>query len=157
MPGASRAQVASALVAACALLVSAAALWLVYRADQRLDLEQKRQTAAKVYLAEAPRYAYLKHSESGNRPQWVVMNFGVSRVTDMWVEGEDFTSLTIDNVQGCTMYALPVGFSPIAVNFSDIYGRWRVPVGELPDLSGKEAPAQDTADSPWWLDVPNCP
>ncbi len=157
MPTASRVQVASALVAVLALLVAAAALWLSYRADQRLNVEEMRQTAAKVYLAEAPRYAYSKHPESGNRPQWVVINFGTSRVADLWVEGTDFTSVTIANVQGCTMYALPVSFRPIAVNFSDIYGRWRVPIAELPDLDGKEAPAQDTADSPWWLDVQNCP
>lgn len=157
MPTASRAQVASALVAVCALLVAAAALWLAYRSYQRLDVEQKRETAAKVYLAEAPRYAYSKHPESGDRTQWVVINFSTSRVADLWVEGADFSSVAIENVQGCTMYALPVGFRPIAVNFSDIHGRWRVPVAELPDLSGKEAPAQDTADSPWWLDVQNCP
>jgi hypothetical protein len=157
MPTASRAQVASALLAVFALLVAAAALWLSYRAHQRLDVEQMRQTAAKVYLAEAPRYAYSKHPESGDRPQWVVINFGTSRVADLWVEGTDFTSVTIASVQGCTMYALPVGFRPIAVNFSDINGRWRVPIAELPNLDGKEAPAQDTADSPWWLDVQNCP
>jgi hypothetical protein len=157
MPTASRAQVASALVAVLALLVAAAALWLSYRADQRLDLQETRDTAAKVYLAEAPRYAYAKHPESGNRAQWVVTNFGTSRVADLWVEGADFTSLTIGNVQGCTMYALPVGFRPIAVNFVDVHGRWRVPIAELPDLSGKEPPVQDTADSPWWLDVQNCP
>ena len=157
MPTASRVQVASALIAVFALLVSAAALWLSYRADQRLDLQDKRQTAAKVYLAEAPRYAYSKHPESGSRTQWVVINFGTSRVADLWVEGADFTSVTIENVQGCTMYALPVGFSPIAVNFSDIHGRWRVPLAALPELGGKEAPAQDTANSPWWLDVQNCP
>jgi hypothetical protein len=157
MPTAFRAQVASALVAVLALLVAVAALWLSYRADQRLDVEETRETAAKVYLGEAPRYAYAKHPESGDRAQWVVTNFGTSRVADLWVEGADFTSLTIENVQGCTMYALPLGFRPIAVNFLDVHGRWRVPIAELPDLSGKEPPPQDTAESPWWLDVQNCP
>jgi hypothetical protein len=120
-------------------------------------LDEKRQTAAKVYLAEAPRYAYRAHPESGSRAQWVVMNFAVSQVADVWVEGTDFTSVTIANVRGCTMYALPVGFRPIAVNFQDAYGRWRVPIGGLAELGGKEVPSQDTADSPWWLDVQNCP
>jgi hypothetical protein len=157
MAGAFRAQVASTLLATFAVLVAAAALWLGYRADQRLDEQEKRQTAAKVYLAEAPRYAYRDHPESGAKIQWVVMNFGVNQVADMWVEGEDFTSVTIQSVQGCTMYALPVGFRPIAVNFLDAYGRWRVPIGGLPELGGKEVPAQDTGNSPWWLDIRNCP
>jgi hypothetical protein len=157
MASASRVQVVSASVAGLAFLVAAAALWLAYQADQRLNEQEKRETAAKVYLAEAPRYAYRVHPESGTRVQWVVMNFGVSSVADVWVEGTNFTSVTIPTVQGCTMYALPVGFRPIAVNFQDAYGRWRVPLGGLPELSGKEVPAQDTADSPWWLDVQNCP
>src|SRR5215203_250954 len=132
MPTAFRAQVASALVAVLALLVAAAALWLSYRADQRLDVEETRETAAKVYLAEAPRYAYAKHAESGNRAQWVVTNFGTSRVADLWVEGADFTSLTIENVQGCTMYALPVGFRPIAVNFLDVTDGGECPLQSYP-------------------------
>src|SRR5215217_970338 len=125
MPAALRVPVISALLAGLALLASAAALWMAYRVDQRLALDEKRQTAAKVYLAEAPRYAYRTHPESGSRVQWVVMNFGVSQVADVWVEGTDFTSVTIANVRGCTMYALPVGFRPIAVNFQDAYGAWR--------------------------------
>ena len=157
MPSAFRAQVAPVLLAAFALLVSAGALWLAYRADQRLDVLEKRETAAKVYLAEAPRYAYRVHPDSGDQVQWVVMNFGVAQVTDLWVEGEDFTSVTIESVQGCTMYAMPVGFRPIAVNFLDAYGRWRVPIGGLPESGGKEAPDQGTGTSPWWLDIQNCP
>jgi hypothetical protein len=157
MPAALRVPVISALLAGLAVLASAAALWMAYRVDQRLELDEKRQTAAKVYLAEAPRYAYRAHPESGSRAQWVVMNFAVSQVADVWVEGTDFTSVTIANVRGCTMYALPVGFRPIAVNFQDAYGRWRVPIGGLAELGGKEVPPQDTADSPWWLDVQNCP
>jgi hypothetical protein len=157
MPSASRAHVVSVVLAAFALLVSGVALWMAYRTDQRLRLAEERQAAAKVYLAEAPRYAYRVHPESGERIQWVVMNYGVSQVTDVWVEGTNFTSVTIQVVQGCRMYALPVGFRPIAVNFLDVYGRWRVPLGGLAESGGKEVPVQDTADSPWWLDVQNCP
>ncbi len=65
MPTASRAQVASALVAVLALLVAAAALWLSYRADQRLDLRRDARHSGQSVFGRGPPIRVRKTSRVG--------------------------------------------------------------------------------------------
>ena len=70
------------------------------------------------------------------------------QVNFVWVEGSDGTSINISGLQGCSMYALPARFHPVAVDFRDPYAQWRRTFGGLPETDGRPMPKQDTGVSP---------
>jgi hypothetical protein len=157
MAKSSGAEVASVIVAIFALGVAGFSLCLSARGDARLDRQESEQNASHIYLGEPPQYASSKFKTEGKGVWTVVMNASGTQVDDVWVEGEGNTSVTIDGLQRCSMYALPEGFKPVAVHFLDSYGRWRRPVDGPPERNGRTPPARDTANSPWWMDVGGCP
>jgi hypothetical protein len=148
------AAVASAIIAIFALMVSR-------QTEDRLNQQETQQNASRVYVGEASKYAYAyayKNRLSGpHEVLSVIMNASGAQVDNVWVEGENDTSVVIGSVQRYSLYALPHGFKPVAVDFTDSYGQWRRAVGSGPERNGfNSPPGQDTGDSPWWLDVQGC-
>lgn len=144
------------VVAAVAAIAAVASFALAWRTDQRLDRQEEEQVASRVALSEAPKFAYDERPPE-DLVYWVVMNYSGSQVDDVWVEGDGGASVRIGGVQPCSLYALPDGFRPVAVHFSDTFDRWRREVGSGPARNGEPPPRDDTADSPFFLDLPNCP
>lgn len=150
-------EAASVLLALAALAISLASYRLANRSDTRLDRQDTQQVAAKVFLSEAPPYAYAAHPPPAGRTQWVVLNTSPAPISDVWVEGASKRSVNIQDVSGCTMYAVPSDFKPIAVNFKDEHGNWRRAAGAAaPRLLGQPMPSRDSDDSPWFYDVRGC-
>lgn len=149
-------EVTSVLLALAALTISAASYRLAHRSDSRVDRQDTQQVAAKVFLSEAPPYADAVHPRPVGRTQWVVLNTSPAPISEVWVEGVSNRSVKIQDVSGCTMYALPSDFRPIAVNFKDEHGNWRREAGAAPRVLGQPMPARDTDDSPWFYDVRGC-
>jgi len=140
-----------------ALAVSGASAYFSFRAEAREEMQERLRVAAQVYLQEAPGFAYEAHPKKGNQVRWVVANFNRDPIDEVWVEGRDDTSVKMWHVPGCSLYALPNGFVPIAVNFVDVNGRWKRSVGaSAPREGGSPMPASDTADSPWAMDLVSC-
>jgi hypothetical protein len=147
------ATIASVIVGLLALAGSGFALWESHQTQNRLD----QQSAGAVYLGEAPSYAYKKHPKGiDDQIWWVVMNTSPVQINDVWVEGKHSTYVRMWGVQGCSMYALPQGFRPIAVDYKNSDGRWRNPVSGTPQGDGKPLPSRGDESSPWWMGVENC-
>lgn len=143
----------SALAAVIAVGFSIAAYWQSHQTENRLN----QQNASAVYLGEAPSYAYASHpSGSSDQIWWVVMNTSPLQVNDVWVEGEHGTYVRMWGVQGCSMYALPPGFTPIAVDYTDSIGLWRNPINGPPKENGRPLPSRGDESSPWFMSVENC-
>jgi hypothetical protein len=156
--------VAAAVIALIALMVSC-------QAEARVKRDETKQNASKVYVEEAPQYAYsyayqhnYNHLKSNpNEIIWVVMNASDVQIGNVWVEGKNGNWDFMNNVQGCSLYALPSGFKPVAIDFSDSYSQWRRAIGIGPEQSNFNPPSKAKLKlqgklwgSPWWLDVPNC-
>lgn len=155
--GSGRAATVSATIALASLGAAIASLALVYKNDQRLDRQEQQQVASKVLLTEAPPYAYQRHPPKGDRVWWVVENTSTEPIDDVWVEGKNGTSVSLWQVQRCSIYALPLDFLPVAVNFRGSHGRWRRQSGAFPiEPVGKVPPTKDTADSAWTMDLQGC-
>ena len=154
----------SAFAAAAALLVSCQSLTISQSAQNLATAQQRQQIASRVYVSEAPHYAYVHEAPplwtaqttGQHRTGYVVLNASNVPVTSVWVEGRGGTSIDIRVLQGCSMYALPPGFRPVAVDFRDPYAHWRRALGGQPYRRGRPIPAHDTGESPWWGDVQNC-
>jgi hypothetical protein len=75
------------------------------------------------------------------------MNRSASQIDDVWVEGRGDAWIKLFQVPACTLYMLPAGFLPLAVNFRDPYGRWRVTETSLATPNGKPFPGpRDSGD-----------
>ncbi len=157
MPSESRpksgiAAILSALISLAALGVSAGAYWQSRQTENQLN----QQEASKVYLGEAPLYAYPVHPSRSGQIWWVVMNYSPLQVNDVWVEGEHGKYVRMWGVQGCSMYAVPQGFVPVAVDYSDSIARWRHTTDGLPQENGKPLPSRGDESSPWDMSIQNC-
>jgi hypothetical protein len=143
----------SALAAIIAVGVSGLAYWQSNQTEKRLN----QQSASEVYIGEAPSYAYARHPK-GSRGQiwWVVMNTSPLQINNVWVEGEHGTYVRMWGVQGCSMYALPQGFSPVAVDYTNSVGQWRNPLSGSAQEDGKPLPSKGDESSPWFMGVENC-
>jgi len=155
------AAVLSAAAAFAALLVSFQSLRIARDAQTALHLQQREQIASRVYLSEAPHYAYAHAPQAwltalNGHPGYVVMNASTVQVNQVWIEGPHHTSVNIWGLQGCSLYALPPGFQPIAVDFADPYGHWRRTFAGTLTSHGKPMPAEATDGSPWWADARSC-
>jgi hypothetical protein len=152
-----------------ATIIALLALRVSFQTENRVQQDGTQQNASKVYLGEAPKYAYTYAYQNHlvSKPDeivWVVMNASDVQIGNVWVEGENGKWDFINNVQGCSLYALPYGFGqPVAIDFSDSYGQWRRAVGAGPEMSNFNAPSRTKLwqrgklwGSPWWLDVPYC-
>lgn len=156
----SRLEIAATVAASIAAIASAIAAGLSVQAantaNDRVQLQDTRQFANKVYVGEAPRYAYDVMGVPADGIWWVVMNPTGVQIDRLWVEGRDGRSIVIEGVQRCTMYALARGFIPIALHFTDAYGKWRRPVEGQLDHEYREMPTRGTHNSPWDMDIKDC-
>jgi hypothetical protein len=158
-----------AVATAAGTVIALIALVVSCHTEARVQQDETQQNASKVYVEEAPKYAYTY--AFNNYPMsnsdgivWVVMNASDVQIGNVWVEGKNGKWDFMNNVQGCSLYALPQGFKPVAIDFSDSYGQWRRAVGAGPKLRNFNPPSKAKLKlhgklwgSPWWLDVPNCP
>ena len=143
----------SCIAAIAAIGISGLAYWQSHQTANRLN----QANASAVYLGEAPSYAYASHPKgSSDQIWWVVMNTSPLQVNDVWVEGEHGTYVRMWGVQGCSMYALPQGFNPVAVDYTNSDGQWRNPVNGSPQENGKPFPSRGDESSPWFMGVENC-
>jgi len=144
--------VVSAVTAIAALLISIAA----YKQSQNSNSRLNQQAASNVYIGEAPGYAYAVHPKIDGAVRYVVMNTTGSQVNNVWVEGKKGKYVIMWGVQGCTMYALPKGFMPVAVDYTDANGRWRNVFEGNVQENGKPLPKHGDESSPWDMGVQNC-
>lgn len=152
-PKSDRGTIMCASVAALAVIISVGSFWQSHQAENRLN----QSDASEVYLGEAPSYAYASHPRgSSDQIWWVVMNTSNLQINDVWVEGKNGTYVRMWGVQGCSMYALPQGFNPVAVDYTNSDGRWRNPVAGQPQENGKPLPSRGDESSPWFMSVENC-
>jgi hypothetical protein len=86
--------VATAAATLAAAIIAGFALKTSINAQDSLNQQETQQNASKVYLGEAPKYAYAyaydKHFVSdpnGNEVVWVVMNASDVQIGDTWIEG----------------------------------------------------------------------
>jgi hypothetical protein len=124
--------------------------------QNRTNQLNNQQTASKVYIGEEPPYAYTVHPKVDGEIRYVVMNTSASQVNDVWVEGKHGRYVKIWGVQGCTMYALPQRFIPVAVDYTDANGRWRNVFEGYPQEDGKPLPKKGDESSPWDMPAQNC-
>jgi len=154
---ANKAEIIAAVAAVAAAAIAFVTLDSSRDSERRQHEQERLQSASKVTLAEAPPYVNRTHPPRGNRIWWVVMNHSDGPIDDVWVEGRDGASVKMWQVQRCTMYAVPLDFAPVAVNFRNPQGRWRRAAGAVPvQPTGRKLPATDTADSPWTMQLDGC-
>lgn len=159
---ASRTEKVAALIAAISTAVAAGAfVYSVHvnnETNSRLTAEKNEEFVQHVSLQEAPQYACARHAECAKTGvQWVLVNFNAIQLVDVWVEGSASSSVKMFNIPACSMYALPVGFVPVAAHFDDPHGSWTVATRGAYTRSAQTFIKRDTDDSPWINDVANCP
>lgn len=164
------AAIVSAAVAVVAIPISIVSLVYANRSDarlevqdnrqqvqeERLDRQDKQQYASKVYVGEVPQYFYTDFRSHGVAPVvWAVINASGTQLDDVWVEEKDGSAVLFGVVQRCTFYTLYDDFDPVAVHFTDPYGKWRRGVGIA--LESDAAPVPDVKyGSEYTADLKNC-
>jgi hypothetical protein len=171
-PGKSIVNIITAAGTLAAAVIALFALVASNRANDRVTQDETQQNASKVYVEEAPKYGYAyayQHNYNHLKSDpyeiiWIVMNASDVQIGNVWIEGKNGNWDFMNNVQGCSLYALPSGFKPVAIDFSDSYGQWRRAIGVGPKQRNFNPPSKAKLKlqgklwgSPWWLDVPNCP
>lgn len=151
-PRSDAATIISAAGAVLAIVISVASLIQTLHTQNQLN----QQEASQVYLGEAPAYAYAKHPPKIGYIWWVVMNNSPLQINDVWVEGKNGRYVRMWGVQGCSMYAVPQGFKPVAVDYTDSIARWRHPTDAQPQKNGKPFPSRKGEKSPWYMSIENC-
>ncbi|GAA5025262.1 hypothetical protein GCM10023258_18080 [Terrabacter aeriphilus] len=144
-------------ISAAALLISGLAGRTAASGEDRLDRQEQMQVADRILLEAGPQYARAKHPPlSDSDPLWVVRNGSPYPVDNVWVEGRNGSAVRLWQVQSCTMYGLPRGFSPVAIHFTDKAGDWRrgpgsreaTPVSNVFPIAGPSGS--------WVMDVQGC-
>jgi len=151
-------------LSALALLVTALSFGLALHVQNQVERLEIQQYASKVYIGEPPKYAYDRH-QHGEETLYVVMNASETQIESVWVDGtkndgglQVDSTMLIQGIPRCSMYALPEGFDPSGVHFQDSYGHWVRPFGDVPSESDDQMPDgyDESLESPWWEDVEGC-
>lgn len=156
-------QAVSALGTMGAFIAAAAAFWWSLHVDQRSDIRTAKETNEEyvrhVSLQEAPQYACALQREclAADSLQWVVINANPVQLREVWISDAQDRRIRVGNVPGCTMYAVPASFRPVAAHFEDPHAQWAVFAEEPYDEATSQYPESDDADSSWNEDVQNCP
>lgn len=119
-------------------------------ANDRAEQVALEERAGDVYLGEAPSYAIEDHPLPPGENVWmVVFNESGAQINGVWVQGEANTSIGIQGIENCSIYALDPAFDPVAIHYKDTSGQgWSRSDDSLTDDYGTY-PDPDTHDSPW--------
>lgn len=155
---------ASAILALGAVVVSVFSLVIAMRADGRQAQQVDQQFANKVYLGEATPSLYTKHPKRVNPAgrevisRWVFNVSGIE-ITNVWVRSVDDKWIRIGGIQRCTAYSVPADFVAQDLYFTDPIGKWHKTWGGASvrqDDYGRTPDMADDADSEFDEPIEGC-